>query len=345
MQKVLLKVESGPFLAKVQELAQLRHERQRAIKKYLMTIPGVTSFRISDDGHVSFLRFNSAAVPAGFTKPDSEGYARPKKGSQWVEKLALLEPLPNMDFLVGEAFKIPAIIDYKRPGDTSHASAAVDFGFASCGLSYPHPSGPFAIWFPDVEAVAQSYREKDYEVVGPCADFKAEFEGCTRTTQEEWAGVMREAQANHAEDLTLPTNEEPAYVALHEGSYQERVLPWMTACLGHQVAFDSKERLARATEEFLELAQAAAMTKDDVLALVDHVFSRPAGTVEKELGGVMLTLAGFANANNLDMNAAGDAELIRVGDPNMMARIREKHASKPKDSPLPGTSLRPSMGH
>lgn len=115
--------------------------------------------------------------------------------------------------------------------------------------------------------------------------------------------------------------------------FQERVADWLIACFGADAASDRLDRTHRFLEEALELVQAAGCSRNDALALVDYVFSRPAGTVAAETGGVMVTLAGMAQAHGIDVTAAGEAELER--NHQRTAEIRAKRDRKPRNSPLP----------
>ncbi len=67
--------------------------------------------------------------------------------------------------------------------------------------------------------------------------------------------------------------------------------------------------------------------------LVSYVYSRPAGRVEEEVGGTMVTLAGLCSATGIDMDQAGERELERNWE--RIEAIRQKKASKPLGSPLP----------
>lgn len=69
------------------------------------------------------------------------------------------------------------------------------------------------------------------------------------------------------------------------------------------------------------------------MALVDYVFSRPAGEPGLEAGGVMVTLAGLCTASGIDMQRAGEDELSRNW--NRIDAIRAKRAARPANSPLP----------
>lgn len=116
--------------------------------------------------------------------------------------------------------------------------------------------------------------------------------------------------------------------------FQKRVIDWMMNCFSNEVCRDRIERNHRFLEEALELVQALGCTKSESHQLVDYVFDRPAGQVEQELGGVMVTIAALCGANDLDMATAGEAELDRIW--TKIEVIRSKQAAKPKHSPLPG---------
>lgn len=123
--------------------------------------------------------------------------------------------------------------------------------------------------------------------------------------------------------------------------FQDRVLPWMLKCFGHDVSMDSVERNHRFLEEALELVQAIGCTRSEAHQLVDYVFDRPAGEPAQEAGGVMVTLAALCIANDLCMHEAAETELARIW--TKVDVIRAKQATKPKHSPLPGGSVPPGL--
>lgn len=87
-------------------------------------------------------------------------------------------------------------------------------------------------------------------------------------------------------------------------SFQFSVTSWLCACFDGQfrsLIMDTQERNRRLLEESLELVQAAGMTKDDVLKLVEYAYSRPPGSVEDEIGDVAITLSALASAHSLDL--------------------------------------------
>ncbi|WP_055049019.1 hypothetical protein [Devosia sp. A16] len=115
--------------------------------------------------------------------------------------------------------------------------------------------------------------------------------------------------------------------------FQRRVKKWMAACFPPGAADNANERTHRFLEEALELAQANGCSRDDALALVNYVFARPTGNAALEAGGVLVTLAGLCSATDIDLEAAGEAELARNWD--RIDAIRAKRAARPENSPLP----------
>jgi hypothetical protein len=119
--------------------------------------------------------------------------------------------------------------------------------------------------------------------------------------------------------------------------YQAQVLHWMHECFGPRDATDKPMRGHRFLEEALELVQACDITKEEALQLVDYVYGRPAGEPHQEVGGVMVTLAGLCSAIQLDLNECAQREIDRVSRPEIIEKVRIKHANKPKFGPLPGS--------
>lgn len=115
-------------------------------------------------------------------------------------------------------------------------------------------------------------------------------------------------------------------------SFQIRVKRWLLACFGIEIASDKIERNHRFLEEALELVQSGSCTRSEAHQLVDYVYDRPIGEMKQEVGGVMNTLAAFCCAYDIDLNAAAEAELVRVW--TKVEQIRAKQVAKPKHSPL-----------
>lgn len=116
-------------------------------------------------------------------------------------------------------------------------------------------------------------------------------------------------------------------------AFQARVAPWMDACFGPAISGDRLERGDRLLEEVLELLQSGGYPHDRIAALTGYVWSRPAGEPAQEVGGVMVTLAAYCLAHDLDMHDAGETELARIW--TKVEKIRAKQAAKPTGSALP----------
>ncbi|KAA9369581.1 hypothetical protein [Ochrobactrum quorumnocens] len=116
-------------------------------------------------------------------------------------------------------------------------------------------------------------------------------------------------------------------------SYQKRVQDWIEACFPADTARNSRERSHRFLEEALELCQSLDVSRNEVYALVDYVYSRPKGDAHLEAGAALLTLAALSNAKGIDLATAGESELARNWD--RIDLIRAKFQTKPKGSALP----------
>jgi hypothetical protein len=99
---------------------------------------------------------------------------------------------------------------------------------------------------------------------------------------------------------------------------------------------DTPTRVFRFVEEALELAQALDCTKDEAHQLVEYVFNRPVGEPCQEVGGTMFTLMALCWRVGIDAEAETWRELRRCWQPEVMAKIRAKQASKVNRA-VPGT--------
>jgi NTP pyrophosphatase (non-canonical NTP hydrolase) len=107
-----------------------------------------------------------------------------------------------------------------------------------------------------------------------------------------------------------------------------RVRRWLKDTFGPAILTNVEERALRFGEEALELIQADGVSKEQALALVEQVYSKPEGEPMQELGGVMVCLLAYATVTNRSIDQAFETEMERVEEPAMQARIRQKHATK-----------------
>jgi hypothetical protein len=122
-------------------------------------------------------------------------------------------------------------------------------------------------------------------------------------------------------------------------SFQWRVSQWMDQCFVPSLYSNMTERGDRLLEEVLELLQSKGYDRSRVATLVDYVYGRPPGEPSQEVGGVMVTLAGFCSIAGLNMHVDGERELSRITMPEIMAKIRVKQDAKNAlhfDTPKPG---------
>jgi hypothetical protein len=140
--------------------------------------------------------------------------------------------------------------------------------------------------------------------------------------------------AGAAMSATLYASSSPS-----DARYQARVGDWMMACFGADITNSLMERCYRFFEGASELCQALGMSADMAHQLVDYTWGRDKGEPSQEVGGVMVTLAALCFAAGLDMEADGETELSRISAPEIMDKIRRKHAAKVLRTPhsaLPG---------
>lgn len=107
---------------------------------------------------------------------------------------------------------------------------------------------------------------------------------------------------------------------------QARAYAWVKDVFGEEVA-QVPERVARLLEEVIELAQSEGIPQEQIGKLVNHVYAKPVGRPEQEVGGVGLTLLAYCEAKGLSAEQSEVDELTRVraSDPE---QFRERHNRK-----------------
>lgn len=111
-------------------------------------------------------------------------------------------------------------------------------------------------------------------------------------------------------------------------NYQDAIEKWMEEVFGEDIACDMLERIMRFLEEALELAQAEGMTRDEAKRVVDYVWNRDTGECNQEVGGVMVTLAGYCAKKGISMSDEAIKEYARINSFEMRKKIFEKQAFK-----------------
>ena len=109
---------------------------------------------------------------------------------------------------------------------------------------------------------------------------------------------------------------------------QTDTFQWFNLCLPGVEYANLKERAFRFLEESLELVQSLGVTEEEINKLIKYTYSRPLGSPAQEVGGVMLTLAVLCTIADLDLESCAVNELLKVSNPSVMQKIREKQASK-----------------
>lgn len=107
---------------------------------------------------------------------------------------------------------------------------------------------------------------------------------------------------------------------------QQSVLDWAVRSFG-EIARNRDERAARLAEEAIEIAQAEGVPLEVIVRIATRVYSRPAGELWQELGGLGITALAFAENAGLSLGGCTDREWQRVNSksPEWWAK---KHAEK-----------------
>jgi len=106
------------------------------------------------------------------------------------------------------------------------------------------------------------------------------------------------------------------------------MLEWLDEVFPNAGGRDPEERIIRTAEEVLELAQTQGVTREQMHALVDQVFDKPVGEPMQELGGALVTLCSFMAVTGMNGVDAFNTEFARCRDPDVIERIKAKHAKK-----------------
>lgn len=95
--------------------------------------------------------------------------------------------------------------------------------------------------------------------------------------------------------------------------------------VGHEKKLTRKVRALRLLEEAIELAQAELVTVEEVGVIISQVYAKPPGHPVQELGGVLTTAGAYANTVGVDMEDVAWLEALRIMDPEVMNKVRNRN--------------------
>jgi hypothetical protein len=98
----------------------------------------------------------------------------------------------------------------------------------------------------------------------------------------------------------------------HLDNIQDEVRSWVERCFGASQAHDARVRGLRLLEESIEFAQASGVELEKAQELARFIYSRPAGNVKQELGGVAITALAAASAHGLSFTDTLHCEHQRI---------------------------------
>lgn len=110
--------------------------------------------------------------------------------------------------------------------------------------------------------------------------------------------------------------------------FQDQAVAWCREVFGADTLCDVNERAMLFVEESLELAQACGVSAEQAHRAVDYVFDRGRGEVEREVGGVMITLSALCEATRVRLWGSALIELDRIQDPAVIKRCQRRQAEK-----------------
>lgn len=112
--------------------------------------------------------------------------------------------------------------------------------------------------------------------------------------------------------------------------WRNRCSAWVEKTYGQASLEDLRNRGARIAEEGVELAQCEGVPLEQMRAIVERCYSRPAGDPKQETAGVFFTLLVYVHQKKFDLLRILRTEVERVErkDPEVFrAKQREKFAA------------------
>jgi NTP pyrophosphatase (non-canonical NTP hydrolase) len=103
-------------------------------------------------------------------------------------------------------------------------------------------------------------------------------------------------------------------------------LAWAVSTFGETLARSKRERAVRLVEEAIELAQSSGVPKGAITDTLTQVYSKPAGDLRQEVGGVIVTLASLCGLHGFKIDECFEQEFARCIV--NVEKIREKNKQK-----------------
>lgn len=92
---------------------------------------------------------------------------------------------------------------------------------------------------------------------------------------------------------------------------QAAITEWTRSTFG-EATLCKEERVMRLLEEVVELAQAEGVPFEVVRRIAGHVYAKPPGRAEQEVGGITITLAAYCGVTGLSAEECEKKEFARV---------------------------------
>ena len=107
-------------------------------------------------------------------------------------------------------------------------------------------------------------------------------------------------------------------------TWQRLVRRWQDLVFG-SIPLSRKVRAMRLMEEAIELAQSEGVTTVEASAILAQVYGKQPGNPVQELGSVAVTAVLYADAADVDLEDVLCREFMRIMDPVMMDKVRQRN--------------------
>lgn len=212
-------IESGPMLELIKHHLNER-TRVTAVNLEILRKLGLDPEKVQLWRHIyngsltgvqipKSLKMPKVFVQENWTKPDSKGRRRPKKGTEeykaFYSEDALFTPAET---LIVKALNVPTSIGYKTRGGTRSGEGWSMIGrmMSACGFLWmDRDNGPYAMWLPDVEAAVEDLKKahkgvKSFEVIGGADVWQLDTTGIKPLLQEEWDLMVAQKNLEEARE-------------------------------------------------------------------------------------------------------------------------------------------------